>query len=60
MRATKILGLAIAALLVGSGGAVAQSQATGWNPVTFKKPSDAELKRRLTPEQYTVTQHEGT
>jgi methionine-R-sulfoxide reductase len=27
---------------------------------TFKKPSDAELKRTLTPEQYTVTQHEGT
>jgi len=28
--------------------------------VTFKKPSDAELKSRLTPEQYAVTQHEGT
>ena len=28
--------------------------------MTFKKPSDAELKSRLTPEQYTVTQHEGT
>jgi methionine-R-sulfoxide reductase len=27
---------------------------------SFKKPSDAELKRRLTPEQYEVTQHEGT
>jgi methionine-R-sulfoxide reductase len=24
------------------------------------KPSDAELRRRLTPEQYSVTQHEGT
>src|SRR5262249_24099008 len=24
------------------------------------KPSDAELKKRLTPEQYQVTQHEGT
>ena len=38
----------------------AQTQPTGWNPVTFKKPSDAELKSRLTPEQYAVTQHEGT
>ena len=28
--------------------------------MTFKKPSDAELQNRLTPEQYKVTQHEGT
>jgi methionine-R-sulfoxide reductase len=26
----------------------------------FKKPEDAELRRALTPEQYQVTQHEGT
>lgn len=26
----------------------------------YKKPSDAELKKRLTPIQYDVTQHEGT
>jgi len=26
----------------------------------FKKPSDAELKQKLTPIQYQVTQHEGT
>ena len=26
----------------------------------FVKPSDAELRQRLTPAQYTVTQHEGT
>jgi peptide-methionine (R)-S-oxide reductase len=32
----------------------------GWNAMTFKKPSDAELKQKLTPEQYAVTQHEGT
>ena len=27
---------------------------------TFKKPSDAELRQRLTATQYKVTQHEGT
>jgi methionine-R-sulfoxide reductase len=27
---------------------------------TYSKPSDADLKSRLTPEQYQVTQHEGT
>ncbi|NJK60522.1 MAG: peptide-methionine (R)-S-oxide reductase MsrB [Oscillatoriales cyanobacterium SM2_1_8] len=26
----------------------------------FQKPTDEELKQRLTPEQYQVTQHEGT
>ena len=26
----------------------------------FKKPTDAELHERLTPQQYNVTQHEGT
>jgi peptide-methionine (R)-S-oxide reductase len=26
----------------------------------FKKPNDADLKRELTPEEYQVTQHEGT
>jgi peptide-methionine (R)-S-oxide reductase len=28
--------------------------------MTFEKPNDGELKERLTPEQYRVTQHEGT
>jgi methionine-R-sulfoxide reductase len=34
----------------------------GDHPVTetFKKPSDTELKQKLTPIQYKVTQHEGT
>jgi peptide methionine sulfoxide reductase msrA/msrB len=27
---------------------------------TYTKPSDGELRKRLTPEQYQVTQHEGT
>jgi methionine-R-sulfoxide reductase len=40
--------------------AAAQSHAKGWNPMEFKKPSDAELRRSLTPLQYQVTQHEGT
>ena len=26
----------------------------------YTKPSDEELRKRLTPEQYAVTQHEGT
>lgn len=32
---------------------------TGWTG-KFQKPSDEELKKRLTPIQYQVTQHEGT
>jgi methionine-R-sulfoxide reductase len=28
--------------------------------ITFKKPSDGELRAKLTPLQYRVTQHEGT
>jgi peptide methionine sulfoxide reductase msrA/msrB len=32
----------------------------GWNPMTYKKPSDTELKQKLSPEQYKVTQHEAT
>jgi peptide methionine sulfoxide reductase msrA/msrB len=32
----------------------------GGNPVNFKKPSDTELKQKLSSEQYQVTQHEGT
>ena len=27
---------------------------------TYDKPTDAELRKKLTPQQYTVTQHEGT
>jgi len=32
----------------------------GWNPMSFTKPDDADLKRSLTPLQYQVTQREGT
>lgn len=34
--------------------------AKGWNPATFVKPADAELKTRLNAMQYRVTQHGGT
>lgn len=41
--------------------AQAPSQLVGGDPVTtFHKPSDAELKHKLTPEQYGVTQHGDT
>jgi methionine-R-sulfoxide reductase len=42
---------ALAAVLVLAGTAQAQK---------FVKPSDAELKKKLTPIQYAVTQHDGT
>jgi methionine-R-sulfoxide reductase len=32
----------------------------GWNAVNFTKPSEAELKQRLTPIQFKVTQKDGT
>jgi methionine-R-sulfoxide reductase len=39
--------------------APAPAKAKGW-PVKFEKPSDADLRKTLTPIQYQVTQHEGT
>lgn len=33
---------------------------SGFDPKSFVKPSDAELKKRLTPLQYRVTQHDAT
>ena len=49
MKAAIILGIALAALLTGSGALAAQTHATGWNPMTFKKPSDADLKPDIWP-----------
>jgi methionine-R-sulfoxide reductase len=60
VKAAMILALTVAALASGGRTAAAQAHTIGWNPMTFKKPSEAELKRQLTPEQYTVTQREGT
>lgn len=31
-----------------------------YSPENFKKPTDAELRKKLSEEQYQVTQHEGT
>jgi methionine-R-sulfoxide reductase len=54
----------IASLLLGvctlAPPAAAQIAKKGWDPVVFQKPSDAELRRALTPLQYQVTQHEVT
>src|SRR4029077_11180186 len=55
------LALGVAALLTSvAGAASAQSETKGWNPMHFKKLSDAELKKTLSPLQYEVTQHAAT
>jgi methionine-R-sulfoxide reductase len=55
---TLLAGMIITAIwLVGTAGA---EPPKGWNPMDYKKPSDAELKGKLKPLQYDVTQHEGT
>jgi peptide-methionine (R)-S-oxide reductase len=60
-----LLTLIAAATAAGSGRAVAQSSAAmakGEYKVTdsYKKPSESELKKKLTPTQFEVTQHEAT
>jgi methionine-R-sulfoxide reductase len=60
VRSVTILGAVALALVLGGSTGTAQTHAGGWDAMTWKKPSDAELKQELTPEQYTVTQHEGT
>ena len=55
------LALGVAALLTSvAGAASAQSETKGWNPMHFKKLSDGELKKTLSPLQYEVTQHAAT
>ena len=60
MTAVRIFGVALAALLATSGAAAAQAHNTGWNAMTFKKPTATELQQKLTSEQYAVTQKDGT
>ena len=44
----------------GAAPAAPQTHSKGDRMANYVKPPDAELKKRLTPEQYEVTQHEGT
>ena len=53
-------GLSVLALLATAAGASAQTDVRGWTPTTFEKPDEAALKKRLTPEQYAVTQQDAT
>jgi methionine-R-sulfoxide reductase len=60
-----ILALVVAATSACKDSAVAQTASASTQGArkvtdTFKKPSDAELKAKLSPMQYKVTQHEGT
>jgi peptide-methionine (R)-S-oxide reductase len=58
------LAASVAALLVSRHDAVAQIRSTptmrGHDMSAFKKPTEAELRQKLSPLQYQVTQHEGT
>jgi peptide-methionine (R)-S-oxide reductase len=47
-------------LLATAASASAQTSPKGWDPMTFKKPSETELKQKLTREQYSVTQQDAT
>jgi methionine-R-sulfoxide reductase len=59
-RTTTAIFAALAALALGAA-ALAQKPAPTKGPVaTFQKPSEAELRKRLTPLQYRVTQESGT
>src|SRR5262245_18137256 len=66
MRARRHLPVVLLAGLLAACGAPSAEErgaapvAVGADMTSFKKPGDEELKQRLTPEQYQVTQHEGT
>jgi len=56
----RVFALGLAVLVLTAGSAMAQAHNAGWNPMTFKKPSEAELKQKLTPDQFAVTQKDAT
>jgi peptide methionine sulfoxide reductase msrA/msrB len=62
--AALVLAAALSGCAVGSGGqnaSAAPAQENGGGDMkAYTKPSDEELKKRLTPQQYQVTQKEGT
>ena len=41
-------------------GLIINLESNAWDATKFKKPTDAELKKKLSPISYDVTQHEGT
>jgi methionine-R-sulfoxide reductase len=57
---TSILATVVSLAIALSAHAADAAKAKGWVAQNFRKPSDAELRKRLTPLQYEVTQKEGT
>src|SRR5262249_15344850 len=55
-----VLGALLAAAGLGHAAEPAAAPTGGTMTKTYTKPSEADLKKQLTPEQYQVTQHEGT
>jgi methionine-R-sulfoxide reductase len=53
-------GLVITLLALAAPAVAAEPADKGWSAMDYKKPDDAELKKKLTPQQFEVTQHEGT
>src|SRR6185295_19838880 len=64
MLTALVLAAALSGCTIGSSGqdaSAAPAQANGGDDMkAYTKPSDEEIKKRLTPEQYQVTQKEGT
>ena len=57
---TTILAVVASLAVAFSAHAADAAKPKGWVAANFRKPSEAELRKRLTPLQYAVTQEEGT